>query len=78
MAANGERVKGGNEKTAGPGLHRDIAQRRERQPVVGLKIMKQTALAAVGQDFIMNVEENLRRQNFDLEIGLIIDAVGTG
>src|SRR5437899_12880848 len=46
--------------------------------MVGLKIVEQTALAAVRQNLVVHVVENFRRQDLDLEIRLIVDAVRAG
>jgi len=35
--------------------------------VVRLEVVQQAALAAVGQDFLVDVGENVRRQHLDLE-----------
>jgi len=43
--------------------------------MVGLKVMQQAALAAIGQDLVVHVEEYLGRQDLHLEICLIVDAV---
>jgi len=54
-------VEGGQEQAAGAGLDRHQAERRQRQAVVRLEVVQQAALAAVGQDFLVDVGENVRR-----------------
>src|SRR5262249_51812195 len=67
-----------DEQAVGPGLDGDEAERGDRQPVVGAEVVQQAALAAVGQDLVVDVQVDLRRQGFDLEGGLVVDAVGRG
>src|SRR5438552_1687823 len=51
-------------------------ERSQRQAVVRLEIVQQATLAAIGEDFIMNVEEDFLREHFHLKTHLVTDAVG--
>ena len=43
-----------------------------------LEIMEESPLAAVGHDFVVDVEEDFRRQHLDLEAGLVAHAARAG
>src|SRR5688500_18049978 len=74
----GEGVEGREDQTAGPRLDRNKAERRDREAVVRPKVVEQAALAAVGEDLIVDVQEDLRWQRLDLEAHLVVDAMGAG
>ena len=72
----GERVERRDQQTPGPGFDGDEAERSDGQAVVGLEIVQQAAFQAIAQDFVVDVQENLRRQRLDLKAGLIVQARG--
>jgi hypothetical protein len=71
-------MKGRQEQTAGACLDVDQAERRQGQAMVRLKVIKQTAFAAVAEDLIVEVKEDLQRNDFQLKGGLVVDMVSTG
>src|SRR5437867_1394799 len=62
-----EGVKGVQQQAACASLDGDKAEWGHRQAVVGLKIVQEAALAAVGQDLVVDVQKDLGRQHLDLE-----------
>src|SRR5262245_31934786 len=70
-----EGVERGEEDTLGPGFDLDAAEGSDRQAVVGLEVVQEAALAAAGKDLVVHVQEDLRRQRFDLKAHLVDDAV---
>jgi hypothetical protein len=44
--------------------------------MIGLEIMQQAPLAAVGENFIVDMEKYFRRQHFHLEVHLVTNATG--
>src|SRR5262245_41731719 len=60
-------MEGGEEQAIGPSFDGDITERGQSQAMVRLKIVQYSALAAVGQNFVVNVKEDFWRQHFDLE-----------
>src|ERR1700722_9474615 len=71
----GKCMESRQEQTIQPRFHDDIAQRRNREPMIRLKVVQDAALGAVGEDLVMDVQENLFRQRFDLKAGLIDDVI---
>src|SRR5437660_406871 len=74
----GEGVEGREEEATGAGLDGHEAERRHGKTMMTGKVVQQSALAAVGEDLLVDVQEEVRRQHFDLETGLVEDAVSTG
>jgi hypothetical protein len=70
-----EGVEGREKQSAATGLGADETERCHRQTIVRWEIVKEATFAAVGEDFIVNMEENLRCQHFDLEAHFVMDAV---
>ncbi len=64
-----------NDQTAGTSLQGDKPQGSQGQPVIRLEIVEETALGTVRQDFIMDVQEDFRRQHFHLEAHLVVQAM---
>src|SRR5207245_64992 len=67
----GEGVERGNAQAVGTGLDGDEAERSDGQTMMGLEVVQQTALAAVGNDLVMDVKEDFRRQGLHLETDLV-------
>jgi hypothetical protein len=74
----GEGVESGQEESAGVGLDGDEPEWSQGEAVVRLEIVEKSTFATVGEDFVVDVVKNLRAKAFELEGGLIADAVGTG
>src|SRR6266542_2030507 len=71
----GEGVEGGQEEAARAGLGGHEAQGSEGESVVGLEVVQQAALAAIGEDLVVDVQEDFGLERLDLEGGLIGDAM---
>src|SRR5436309_961083 len=74
----GKRVERGQAQTARPGIRGDVAERSQRDAMMAGEVVKQAALAAVGPDLVVNVQEQLRLQHLDLEAHLVVNAVRAG
>jgi len=70
-----EGVEGREKQATATGLSRDEAERGHRQAIVRRKIVQQAALATVGENLIVNVEEDFRCQYLNLKAHFIVDAV---
>ncbi len=68
-------MKGGEAKTARPRIGGDVSQRSEANLKRLGKVMQKAALAAVGKDFLVDEQEMLRRQRFDLKAHLVMNPV---
>ena len=69
-------VAAGDEQAARAGFEVDVTERGDGEAVVGAEVVEQAAFAAVGEDLVVDVQEDLGRERFDLEAGLVDDAVG--
>src|SRR6266481_10111242 len=58
----GERVERGDEQAPRPGFDGHEAERGDGEAVIRLEVMQETALQPVAQDFVVDVQEYLRRQ----------------
>src|SRR5207247_214695 len=65
------------EQALGARFDGNQSQGRHAQPLIGLEVVQEPAFLAVGQDLVVDLQEDLRRQRLDLEGGLVLDAVGT-
>ena len=74
--SSGKVWKDETQQAARPGFDGDETERGDGQPVIGLEVVQQAALEAVAQDFVVDVQEDLRRQDLDLKAGLISHAGG--
>ena len=70
-------VERGQTQAPRPTVGVDEAERRRVNAMLGWEVVQQAALLAVGSQLLLHVQENLRRQHFDLKADLIIDAVRT-
>ena len=66
-------MEGRYNQTAGPPFRGHEPKRSERQAVIRLEIVQQAALAAIGEDFIVNVKEDFLGKHLDLKAHLITD-----
>ena len=71
----GEGVEGRRGTSGRAGLGGDEAERGQRQAIVRREIVQEAAFAAVGENFVVDVQENLRRKHLDLKAHLVMDAV---
>jgi hypothetical protein len=73
-----KRVKRRQEQATGARFRRHVSQGRYGEPMVGLEVVQQSALGPVGEDFLVDVQKDFRRQRFDLEIHLVSYPVTAG
>src|SRR5262249_54154547 len=73
-----EGVERRQEQATGARLGGDEAERSHRQTVVRREVVQQAALAAVGKNFGVDVQKDLRRQQLNLKTHLVVNGVGAG
>jgi len=66
------------EQAARPRLDGKEPQGRQGQAAGAVEMVEEAALGAVGEDLVMDVDEDLGVQRFYLEAGLVRDAVQQG
>src|SRR5437764_7624360 len=66
-----EGVEGREQQIARPRFDGDEPEGGESQPVVWLEVVQQSPFGPVAEYLVVDVEEDLLRQRFDLETGLI-------
>ena len=71
----GEGVKAIDEDALGPRFERDQAKGRDGQAMIGLEVVEQSAFGAVGENLVVNMHKNFRRQRLHLKARLVDDAV---
>ena len=63
-----------DEKTSAAGLKIDVRERRKPEPIERLQDVQNTVLLAVATQFVVQMEEQLRRHPLDLKTGLVVDS----
>jgi hypothetical protein len=71
----GKRVERGQNETTSSGFRGHEPKRSERKAMVGLEVMQEAALAPIGKNLVMHVEEDFLGEHLYLKAHLITDPV---